>query len=1351
MTLPPGSELVLECGEDIDHIAQAVVGEQRLLEQVKRLDDNVTLRNGDVLTAIANYIHHRSANPGHLLLFRFTSTADIGIERPALSPERRPGLELWRAGQQEAAAQERQTLRAFFTRVNQPAKVSEAAWKVFKAFWSEASDQEIREMLARFEWSCGAPESPALQDLVQVTLYSSGRVRSLAEAARQYAKLFVHVLRLLSERGDKRLHSQDLSAVLESETWTEEDERLFERVRSIETAVHELRELAARQALAMTKLQAQIGVIAIEAGVNVSATYVAYTLPDLSPPPTLPRRSLRQGSVEYVLRAVGDAPWFALHGVIGVGKTELALLVAAALGQVSAWIDFRGLNETATTMRFDAVTASLAGTVPGSDAIKQAMCSLGRGTVLVLDDLPRIRSNDLGRRLRLLMQQASEQGVRLVSTSHHPLPATLTEGPAGAVNVAAPLLDEREVQEVLLTHGMSGESQVARFIHALTEGHAALVTAAARLLAQHGWNLTNEALEALLRRSYGQEVQQETVERLLETVADSSGRELLYRLTLAPTTFQFRHAQVVANVQPEISHPREKLTSLLGLWVQQRAQGAYALSPLLTHLGADLTADVQRGTHLALANDTLAQQTLDQYDVSRVLVHLLGAEEPNRAGALWFWAVMQLKAQGVLAEATLITRLWMGLTLPAGMSVALRFAIRALQLQVFGSQTEDASFLLEELRSLVGQAQSSDAWALLSAFADRESTLARLDFRLACAVLTKITGVTSLEGMHGEPVALPEPGFLNNLIVLLTPRLHTLDNALAWLEVAEHTHNQGVYPLDTSLGWEALRQVAERRFMEEFERPAEQQDWRRALDDIRTFSAAARESSLPVIWAWSVEAQVIVQGEHLHDLNAALQTVEEALRLSRSPEDRVILYEAAGRQFFYQRQYEGAKPWLAHAVAEPAVQCGDVRVRAAMMLSACEGRADPHEACRIATAAVGFARGREDVDTTLFARACGDAAVAAWAVDRHVDAYSACREALLTLRRESDELQGWRETYVKLLHLVSRCVLDLRENETRVKRSIEAGHGEAYRHIFGAIHPHIAARYNPVNGAHEDAVMADFADLLGLADEAAWWAQRGLARPNITLASLASLSSHAVAGSLREQKYGEALDAALRGAAAMVGGMYAPQGPLEVTEADLHQLLGSRPGARREEVENIAIVSGVIPIAFQVADWIIRRPEQGVVMARECAELCRQTQVNAVFPQIWEEFADAFAMMGSDLVPRSIVIERANRATHAEQNSVATIWQLLATLRRDFSIREAARLHRSHATFLKRSLRGAKHDLYHTTASFFITYWCERIGSEDFSHYINSNIQNELMTASEQLDNKLELLLQILEAIEKGN
>jgi hypothetical protein len=1278
VTLPHGGELILECGEDIDHAAHAVVGGRRLLEQVKRLEGNVTLRNGDVLTAIANFLHHRSANPGHALFFRFTSTADIGIERPALTSERTAGIELWRAGKEEGAAQARQTLRSFFAQVSRPKNVSNSTWKVFKTFWSEANDQEILEALSRFEWSCGSPESSGIQDLVQATLFTTGRVASLAEAARQYARLFVYVLRLLSERDDKRLHSQDLLTVLASETWTEEDEQLFNRVRLIETAVHELQELTTQHTLVLNNFQAQLGVLAVEAGVNIAATYVAYAPPDLSPPPALPQRSLRQGSVDNVLSALGDAPWLAIHGVVGMGKTELVLLVAGALGPVSAWIDFRGLDEAAAILRLDAAAASLAGSVPGPAVLEQAVHRLGRGAVVVLDDLPRIRSNDLARRLGLLMEHASAHGIRLLSTSHHALPTILTQGPTGAVDTVAPMLSEEEVREVLLTHGMPEGLQVVRLIHALTEGHAALVAAVAHALTQHNWNLTPEALELLLRRSYGQEVQQETIERLLETVADSSARELLYRLTLAPTTFQLQHAQVVAKVHPEISRPRETLTTVLGLWVQQRAQGAFALSPLLTHLGADLTADVQRRTHLALADNALSQSTLNQYDISRILVHLVGAQEPNRAGAFWIWAAMQLKLQGLLSEAALITRVWMGVAFPTGMSVALRFAVRALQLQIFGDRLEDTPFLLAELRSLVDQAQASDTWALLSAFADSESTLARLDFLLACRVVSKIVGTISLEGMQGEPVALPEPGFLNTLILVLTLRVRTIDDALAWLEVAQRAHEHGAYPLETSVGWDALRQVAERRFMEEFGRPEEEQDWQLALEDIRAFSRAARASSLPGVWAWSIEAQVIVQGEHLHDLGAAQKTVEYALGFSQMPEDRVILCEAAGRQFFIQRQYDRAIYWLERAVAEPAVHCKDDRVRAAMMLSACVGRTDPHEAYRVATAAVRFAQGQQDVPTTLLARANGDTAVAAWAVERNRDAYVACRDALLALKNEPDESRDWRETYVKLLHFASRCVLDLRQNQTVIKHSIETGHGEVYRHLFSAVHPDIATRYNPVYSAHEDAIMADFADQLGLTDEASWWARRGLSRPYVTLANLASLSSHSVVGSLQERKYGEGLDAALRGAAAMVGGMQAPQGSLEATEADLPQLLGSRPGELWEKVEEIAIVSGVIPIAFRIADWMIRSPEQGVSMAREFAGLCRQVQVDAVLPQLWEEFADAFTMLGSDLVPRPVIFARANRAARAGQAAVAIVWQLVATLRTDSAIKGSAQLHLDH-------------------------------------------------------------------------
>src|SRR6185503_21374882 len=67
--LETGSALELERGEDIDEIVRPLAsGEQiRVVEQVKRRDNSLTLRSDAVLEAIANFAEHRRSNCGKTL------------------------------------------------------------------------------------------------------------------------------------------------------------------------------------------------------------------------------------------------------------------------------------------------------------------------------------------------------------------------------------------------------------------------------------------------------------------------------------------------------------------------------------------------------------------------------------------------------------------------------------------------------------------------------------------------------------------------------------------------------------------------------------------------------------------------------------------------------------------------------------------------------------------------------------------------------------------------------------------------------------------------------------------------------------------------------------------------------------------------------------------------------------------------------------------------------------------------------------------------------------------------------------------------------------------------------------
>ncbi|BAZ33703.1 hypothetical protein NIES4074_62170 (plasmid) [Cylindrospermum sp. NIES-4074] len=92
LDLEPNQILELECGEDIDIVNRALIADSeecdRLLEQVKHRDNQITLRTPEAVTAIACFIEHRQTNStANNLIFRFTTNTKVGKERQSRPPK----------------------------------------------------------------------------------------------------------------------------------------------------------------------------------------------------------------------------------------------------------------------------------------------------------------------------------------------------------------------------------------------------------------------------------------------------------------------------------------------------------------------------------------------------------------------------------------------------------------------------------------------------------------------------------------------------------------------------------------------------------------------------------------------------------------------------------------------------------------------------------------------------------------------------------------------------------------------------------------------------------------------------------------------------------------------------------------------------------------------------------------------------------------------------------------------------------------------------------------------------------------------------------------------------------------
>lgn len=238
LTLREGQELELERGEDIDVVTRLFIAGQedviRLLEQVKHRTNNVTLRDSAALHAIACAVEHRLANPEIDLLFRYTTNADVGRESSVPDAAKTPYIALWehvRLG--DIPTQDvngaLQTLHDFLAGLPKPDSIPKDRWESLQEFL-RTSEDAWADFVRRFEWGTGAPAAIKMGGRIRQILTERGWTNSDAHAEQIYQRLFLHVFKLLSQAGIKRLTIGELRQQISLPTLSESDHLLLQTV-----------------------------------------------------------------------------------------------------------------------------------------------------------------------------------------------------------------------------------------------------------------------------------------------------------------------------------------------------------------------------------------------------------------------------------------------------------------------------------------------------------------------------------------------------------------------------------------------------------------------------------------------------------------------------------------------------------------------------------------------------------------------------------------------------------------------------------------------------------------------------------------------------------------------------------------------------------------------------------------------------------------------------------------------------------------------------------------------------------------------------------------------------------------
>ncbi len=428
-------------------------------------------------------------------------------------------------------------------------------------------------------------------------------------------------------------------------------------------------------------------------------------------PPILAPLSNRETTVTNLLSAAGSSTWISIQDAASTGKSILARLTAQKLGGPIRYIDFNNLDDEAAGIRLDQACTLLTGSGPPAlrdNWYRGACAALGEKAALVLDHLPDLStSSQFLSRLAPLVKAAGPLGVRVISSSLHPLLLSLRTERGTVSEVAAPPLTDEEAADVMRAYGAPSPlvAEKATLVNRLAKRHPFLLVAACQFLQRKGWALGEGEINDLLGGAHTADFGTELYRKLQATVPDPESRELLYRLTLPGGRFKRGQMEALAAVLEPVPRPAERLADLVNAWVKRIADGEWDVSPLCERLAADYHDQAtRRRCHDCLGGLVVGRGVMNQRDAHEAIVHFREAGEWGKAGSILMlilneaWnAKADLRGEPVLA-------LWAAESLPAEMDLNLRLMIRGLQVALFEKMGRGVEFVVADLEQLLAEA-----------------------------------------------------------------------------------------------------------------------------------------------------------------------------------------------------------------------------------------------------------------------------------------------------------------------------------------------------------------------------------------------------------------------------------------------------------------------------------------------------------------------------------------------------------------------------------------------------------------------------------------------------------------------
>lgn len=1095
------------------------------------------------------------------------------------------------------------------------------------------------------------------------------------------------------------------------------------------------------QELRIQDIQDQV-LAAYRADTSTVLAVVAATA-DLSPPPLVSPHARRADGLSVLLPLARAHTWLAIQGGAGTGKTQLAILLVQELGGALGWLRFRDLSGPEACVRLESSIAALAGdhvSLSRPNRFREVVQVLPQGSAIVLDDLPPLpRTPELSQRLLQFAIGCKERGIRIISTSVYSIPPEIARQPeAGAHEVPVPPFSGQDIRDILVAYEapvkMTAPSYV-QFVAMFTHRHAALVASAVRFLKENQWRFSDNEFQNILGGEHARDLAGSILAGLMNTIPDAAARDLLYRLNLVMGDFGMEEIDIVAEAQPALERPNERLSYLVGPYVQHEAAGLMSISPLVRQLGTrDVAPTIRSAIQIGLGEALVRKGHIDQHQAFKAVAYLHAGGATNRAGVLLVIALHGLNEYGISDWDGGLGLLWSCQSLPDTMDLATRIWIRVEQVLLF-SRKGDPEYAILDLLLLMRSATQREGWAALLAIGATTHVVAARDPIIATQILT--IGFGLLPGatlFNGAP--LPSiPGMsIEEVIWFIPPVTNRPEHVLAWLDLVESlSPEQRSRAFGGRSAEDGCKLVSNRCWLIEANKSVDERDWSVILQLTQTVADRARSLGLNTLWACAVKSQIVILAEYMSRFQDARVLAESALgQVGEDQEARFLIEECLGREYVYAGQNETGLDLLESALAGQTKGFAGDRVFALLSAGTAAATSDRQRALQYCQRAVELAKSVPSIPDVSVVQALGEVGLAHWSLGDKLSAYRAMAEAVERLLRCKSDSDSWKDCACVLGYTVG--YMGFTSHGTLSLDQTEAGTPHAAP-TQGFLLTHNKARVQIYKDERDCSMYASLmllAEALGRSDEAIEWASRGFdAAQGCGADLIMGFVGHRLAARLASNgRFEEALAMAMDSAAITIackkrGDHEGHLGDKVNAEAEL----GRKPSQDWWNVESLASHVAIIPAVFHLARQSTNGSGAGAEDAANLVRACQQVAAVSICPDYWQRIAHAVDLCFVRGVPGEQAIGMGNEKPWNEDFPLRAVTYMGASIQPNADLRNAFHAQTAVLPYVFKQLMAVPVVLTDVVIPFVCEYWSGAFARERFRFRSPRAVEHDLAGA----------------------